>query len=226
MASGRRGNRLPGISIQAGHDFLQRERSFRFCPVLGVRVWPFGFGHAAWQSAQVMPSSSAGRSFFVPGATVPGATVPGATWDVRKPCSRQLSRRTAARVSAQVGRLSRCRAVVATARRAWGLSRPASWRLGGIGEACVKARGRWACLGRAAGQAEAVDPPGSGPQGPENGRRGHQGSRSGARSGRVRRLPSTSRAAAAARPASSNARSAPARARVPGLSSASADGRA
>ena len=53
--------------------------------------------------------------------------------------------------------------------------RSAGWRGDETDEACVKARGRWACLGRAAGQAEAVDPPGSGLQGPENGRRGHQG---------------------------------------------------
>src|SRR3954464_4644467 len=62
-----------------------------------------------------MPSSSAGRSFFTSGAI----------WDVRKPCSRQISRRTAASVSAKVGLFLRYQAAVATARRAWRLSRAA-----------------------------------------------------------------------------------------------------
>src|SRR3954469_10772640 len=62
-----------------------------------------------------MPSSSAGRSFFTSGAI----------WDVRKPCSRQISRRTAASVSAKVGLFLRYQAAVATARRSWRLSRAA-----------------------------------------------------------------------------------------------------
>src|SRR3954463_2825881 len=62
-----------------------------------------------------MPSSIAGRSFFTSGAI----------WDVRKPCSRQISRRTAASVSAKVGLFLRYQAAVATARRAWRLSRAA-----------------------------------------------------------------------------------------------------
>src|SRR4051812_48070175 len=62
-----------------------------------------------------MPSSSAGRSFFTSGAI----------WDVRKPCSRQISRRTAASVSAKVGLFLRYQAAVATTRRAWRLSRAA-----------------------------------------------------------------------------------------------------
>src|SRR5215210_3635580 len=62
-----------------------------------------------------MPSSSAGRSFFTSGAI----------WDVRKPCSRQISRRTAASVSAKVGLFLRYQKAVATARRSWRLSRAA-----------------------------------------------------------------------------------------------------
>src|SRR5215212_541135 len=58
-----------------------------------------------------MPSSSVGRSFFTSGAI----------WDVRKPCSRQISRRTAASVSAKVGLFLRYQAAVATARRSWTL---------------------------------------------------------------------------------------------------------
>src|SRR3954463_5779404 len=62
-----------------------------------------------------MPSSIAGRSFFTSGAI----------WDVRKPCSRQISRRTAASVSAKVGLFLRYQAAVATARRARRLTRAA-----------------------------------------------------------------------------------------------------
>jgi hypothetical protein len=42
--------------------------------------------------------------------------------EVTKPCSRQTSRRTAARVSEKVGRCLRYQALMAVARRAWGVS--------------------------------------------------------------------------------------------------------
>src|SRR5215213_3254074 len=72
--------------------------------------------HAAWQSAWAMPSRSAGRSFMVSAECR----------DVIKPCSAQNWRRTAARVSAKVGRSLRYQAVAETRRRAWRSSRVAS----------------------------------------------------------------------------------------------------
>src|SRR5919202_2029648 len=63
-----------------------------------------------------MPSRRAGRSFV-------GLHV---RRDVRKPCSRQSWRRTAARVSAKVGRRLRYQAAAETWSRAWRLRRAAS----------------------------------------------------------------------------------------------------
>ncbi len=63
-----------------------------------------------------MALRSAGRSF----------RMSEARREVSKPCSRQNSRRTAARVSLKVGCLLRYQAAVATARRARGLRRAAS----------------------------------------------------------------------------------------------------
>src|SRR5215213_5402621 len=63
-----------------------------------------------------MPSRSAGRSFV-------GST---RCREVSKPCSAQIWRRTAARVSEKVGRLLRYQAASETRRRAWWPRRVAS----------------------------------------------------------------------------------------------------